>query len=111
MTPDAKKALSTTIRAARTRLLDDLHATTEATYRLGVRRQDAGLGTVEDEHRARLEAWTGEQVRGQGTTKGRAARSREDFRPDAQKQAAYTWINRWWSCASWRRPACVRHCC
>ena len=36
MTPDAKRALSTTIRGLRARLLDDLHATTEATYRLSV---------------------------------------------------------------------------
>ncbi len=43
MTPDAKAPLSKTIRALRERLLRDLHAETEAAYRLSIRARDAGL--------------------------------------------------------------------
>jgi len=42
--------------------------------------------------RARLEAWIAEQLRAQGVgkTKDKEARTAEDFRREAEKQAAYT---------------------
>ncbi len=92
MSPDAKKALSSTIRALRKRLLEDLDAATESTYRLSVRAQDAGLDERGRARRRRLETWAKEQVRGQGDSKTR--RSVEDFRREAQTQAAYTLLNR-----------------
>ena len=96
MTSDAKRALSTSIRSLRTRLLDDLHATTETAYRLSVRASDAGLDEAARIRRGRLEAWVAEQLRTQGAAKGNSQRGRsaEDFRREAEKQAAYTLINR-----------------
>ena len=87
MTPEAKKSLSATIRALRTRLLDDLHAATETAYRLSVRVQDAGLDETNRVRRSRLDAWVAEQQR----TRGGA---QQDFRREAEKQAAYTLLNR-----------------
>lgn len=96
MTPKAKGTLSTKIRELRARLLDDLHAATETAYRLSVRPRDAGLDEAARVRRSRLEAWMDEQVRAQGAAKGKGkgARSREDFRREAEKQAAYTLLNR-----------------
>jgi hypothetical protein len=63
MTPDAKKLLSSTIRALHGRLLGDLRAAMETEYRLGVPRlRDAGLGEATARKRARLEDWLDEQV-------------------------------------------------
>ena len=92
MTPDAKRKLSATIRSLRTRLLGDLHDATETAYRLSVRTRDAGLDEAARVRRGRLEAWTAEQARASGGT--RKARTVEDFRRDAEKQAAYTLLNR-----------------
>src|SRR5205823_6216409 len=96
MTSDAKRALSITIRSLRTRLLDDLRAATETAYRLSVRSRDAGLDEAARARRGRLEAWVAEQLRAAGAAKGRSRRSRsaEDFRREAEKQAAYTLLNR-----------------
>src|SRR5688572_6662157 len=96
MTPEAKSALSTTIRALRARLLLDLHDATETAYRLAVRARDAGLDETARTRRARLEAWVAEQLRAQdaGELKGRKPRTAEDFRSEAEKQAAYTLLNR-----------------
>jgi hypothetical protein len=103
MTPEAKRQLSATIRGLRERLLTDLHAATDSAYRLAVRAQDAGLSEAARARRTRLEAWMDEQVRAQSTGSGasgkgaaakRPARLREDFRLDAEKQAAYTLLNR-----------------
>lgn len=96
MTPEARRALSSTIRGLRARLLDDLHAATETAYRLSVRARDAGLEEAARRKRARLEAWVAEQVRAQRATgsKGKGARSGKDFRRDVEKQAAYTLLNR-----------------
>ena len=90
MTPDAKKSLSATIRALRSRLLDDLHAATESAYRLSVRSQEAGLDEANRVRRARLDAWIAEQLRTQGAQR----RTQEDFRREAEKQAGYTLLNR-----------------
>jgi hypothetical protein len=96
MTSDAKRALSTSIRSLRARLLDDLHAATETAYRLSVRASDAGLDEAARARRGRLEAWVAEQLRAQGAAKGKSegGRSAEDFRREAEKQAAYTLLNR-----------------
>ena len=92
MTPDAKRSLSTTIRGLRARLLDDLHAATEATYRLSVPAGEAELPEAETVRRQRLETWLGEQVRAQAGSKKR--RTADDFRGEVEKQAAYTLLNR-----------------
>ena len=100
MTSDAKSALARTIRGTSTRnggglrqrLLEDLHNATETAYRLSVRVQDAGLDEAARTQRARFEGWIAEQTRSQGA--GKTPRSAADFRRDAEKQAAYTWLNR-----------------
>ena len=57
MTPEAKKALSSTIRGLRQRLLEDLHVATESAYRLLVRPQDAGLDEARsEEHTSELQS-------------------------------------------------------
>ncbi|MGE4073564.1 MAG: BREX-6 system adenine-specific DNA-methyltransferase PglX [Lysobacterales bacterium] len=92
MTSEAKTALRNTIRALRARLLEDLHNSTESAYRMLVRARDAGLSAAARARRGRLELWMDEQVRAQGDV--RQLRTREDFRREAEKQAAYTWLNR-----------------
>jgi hypothetical protein len=96
MTPEAKKLLSSTVRALRARLLGDLQAAMETEYRFAVpRARDAGLGEAAARKRARLEAWLDEQLRAQGAGgKGKQARTREDFRREVEQQAAYTLLNR-----------------
>ncbi|UPU38267.1 BREX-6 system adenine-specific DNA-methyltransferase PglX [Geomonas paludis] len=94
MTSDAKSTLSTTIRSLRGRLLDDLLAGTESTYRLSIPIRDAGLDEAARIRRGRLEAWVAEQLRAQGSGKVKSPRSAEDFRREAEKQAAYTFLNR-----------------
>jgi hypothetical protein len=93
MTPEAKSALSGTIRRLRGRLLADLHDATEAAYRLSVRTRDAGLGEAAQARRARLDDWLDEQVRTEATH-GRHGRDREHFRREVEKRAAYTLLNR-----------------
>jgi hypothetical protein len=92
MTPDAKKGLSSTIRALRQRLLDDLRIATESAYRLSVRAQDAGLDEAARTKRKRLDSWLDEQVRAQKASGRR--RERVDFLREAEQQAAYTLLNR-----------------
>lgn len=97
MTSDAKRQLSTTIRALRSRLLTDLHAATESAYRLSIKDLlDAGLDEAAHIRRRRLQDWIAEQLRTQGTVKGKGkpARDAEAFRLEAEKQAAYTLLNR-----------------
>ncbi|MGA4981951.1 BREX-6 system adenine-specific DNA-methyltransferase PglX [Streptomyces cellulosae] len=94
MTSDAKRALSSTIQSLRARLLEDLHAATETAYRLSVHARDAGLDEAARARRGRLEAWVAEQLRAQGTAKAKGNRSEDDFRREAEKQAAYTLLNR-----------------
>jgi hypothetical protein len=94
MDSSARKFLSSTIRSLRARLLDDLHAATETAYRLSVRTRDAGLDEASRVRRGRLEAWVAEQLRAQGATKAKGIRSAEEFRREAEKQAAYTLLNR-----------------
>lgn len=94
MTSDAKHVLATTIRSLRARLIEDLHAATETVYRLSVHTRDAGLDEAARARRGRLEAWIAEQVRAQGVTGASRDRASEDFRREAEKQAAYTLLNR-----------------
>ncbi|HRI06851.1 MAG TPA: hypothetical protein PKW35_03485, partial [Nannocystaceae bacterium] len=107
MTPEAKKALSTTIRALRTYLigkpdskdeLGALHSETVQTYHLTVDAARAGLDEVARERRARLEAWIEEQVRALPEKQVRKdsdkAAARARFLRDAEKQAAYTLLGR-----------------
>lgn len=94
MSPEAKRALSTTIRDLRARLLGELHDATEEAYRFSVRAQDAGLEEAKRRRRGRFEAWIAEQLNAQGASKGKSARTADDFRREAEKQAAYTLVNR-----------------
>ncbi len=92
MTADAKRLLSTTIRALRARLLEELHGATESAYLLSIRARDAGLDERGGARRRRLEEWIREQTRTQPESKTR--RTQDDFRREAEKQAAYTLLNR-----------------
>jgi hypothetical protein len=94
MTSGAKHALATTIRSLRALLLEDLHAATETAYRLSVPSREAGLDEAARARRGRLEAWMAEQVRAQAAAGAERGRSKEDFRREAEKQAAYTLLNR-----------------
>jgi hypothetical protein len=77
-------------------MLRDLHDQTEATYRLSIRARDAKLDEATLTRRSRLESWIIEQMRAQDgeATKSKQKRTVEDFRRDAEKQAAYTLLNR-----------------
>ena len=98
MMPEAKSQLSATIRGLRARLLEDLHHAVEGAYRMSVRARDTGLPEVPRTNRKRLEEWIDEQVRietspaKKGNIGETALRAR--FRADAEKQAAYTLLNR-----------------
>jgi hypothetical protein len=94
MTLDAKRALSATIRSLRARLLRDLHDATQTAYVLSVAADAARLDEADRVKRGRLEAWVAEQLRAQGAGGGKSRRSAEDFRREAEKQAAYTLLNR-----------------
>jgi hypothetical protein len=104
MTPEAKRALSQTIRALRDRLLRDLHDETERLYRLSLPLKTASLREPQRERRRRVKKWLDEQVRSQAGRKGPGAKggkktaecglTEDDFRRDAEKQAAYTLLNR-----------------
>ena len=100
MTPEAKKALSSTIRGKqgitggglRQRLLEDLRLSAESAYRLSVRAQDAGLDEAARTKRQRLDSWLDEQLRAQAA--GGRRRQRDVFLREAEQQAAYTLLNR-----------------
>lgn len=92
MTPDAKRALSRTIRGLRTRLLDDLHKATESAYRLSLAAKDATLSEAQRVRRERLETWIDEQVR--ALPKKKQAGAAERFRLEVEKDAAATLLQR-----------------
>jgi len=77
MTSEAKRALSTTIRYLRQRLLDDLKDATELSCRLLIGPRNAGLDESESTRRRRLENWVNEQHRTQPA--GNSQLSRKDF--------------------------------
>ncbi len=62
MTPDAKSALSTTIRNLRTELLADLHSATESAYLLSLPAEKAKLSEAQRNRRSRLEGWIEEEA-------------------------------------------------
>lgn len=95
MTPEAKQALSKTIRAQREKLLSELHDEVERAYQLGVRTQDSTLSARQRALRARLKAWASEQVRAQAKKgSGKGGRDEAAFVREAEKVAAYTLLNR-----------------
>jgi hypothetical protein len=89
MTSDAKSKLSKTIRALRQRLLTELNEAVDREYKFTLK--NPKLDTKTKVKRQRLEDWLAEQVR---TQFGKVKRTKEDFRHDAEKQAAYTLLNR-----------------
>jgi hypothetical protein len=93
MTPEAKRELSSTIRAIRSRLLSDLHDSAESAYRPAVHEREAGLSEGARTKRKRLDDWIKEQERAE-SGRGQAKRTKDDIRRDAEKQAAYTLLNR-----------------
>ena len=92
MPPEAKRALSSTIRGLRQRLLEDLRLAAESAYRLSVRPQEAGLDKAARTKRKRLDSWLDEQVRAKAA--GGHRRQRVDYLREAEQQAAYTLLNR-----------------
>lgn len=95
LTPEAKSALSTTIRELRKLLLRDLTDHVSATYRLSVPAEKAGLGEAEGVRRRRLEGWLEERVRGTGARgAGAMAAARDRFLGEAVREAAATLVNR-----------------
>ncbi len=92
MTPEARRALSKTIRGLRTRLLEDLHAATEGAYRLSLKAKDAKLSEAKRTKRQRLEDWIDEQVR--ALPKDKQDGAAERFRLEVEKDAASTLLNR-----------------
>lgn len=93
LTPDAKAALSRTIRELRTRLLRDIHDEAESVYRLSIKDADkAGLDEAALERRKRLERWIAERVR--GVPKEKPAEAQARFRAEAEAEAAHTLLNR-----------------
>jgi hypothetical protein len=111
MRPEDKHQLSSTIRSLRTRLLDDLHDAMESAYRLSLHEREAGLSEAARARRSRLDAWIKEQERAEAGRDG-AKRTKEDIRRDAEKQSAYTLLNRLvilrlLEAAGIRRPAVV----
>ncbi len=91
MTSEAKGKLARTIRALRERLQTELHEATDREYRLSVRTRDTKLNVARSAKRKRLEDWLAEQIRAET---GKKKRDKDDFRRDAEKQAAYTLLNR-----------------
>ena len=95
MTPEAKRKLATTIRELRAYLLEALHAATETEYRFGIKKaQDADLDEARTARRHRFEQWMQEQVRAEARSKKKSPRDYQEFRQEAEKQAAYTLLNR-----------------
>jgi len=92
MTPASQKALSTTIRKLRERLLTDLRDGTESAYRLGLPVSESGLSETQAQRRIRFESWIDERFPSKSPESKPIARQR--FRSQLEKQAAYTFLNR-----------------
>ncbi len=92
MTPDAKSALSTTIRNLRTQLLADLHSATESAYLLSLPAEKAKLSEAQRIRRSRLEGWIAEQVRALPKKEHKGAAER--FRLEVEKDAAAALLQR-----------------
>ena len=89
MTSDAKTRLSKAIRTLRERLLTELNEAVDREYKFTLKTPK--LDSKTRAYRQRLEDWLAEQVR---TQSGKVDRTKEDFRRDVEKQAAYTLLNR-----------------
>jgi hypothetical protein len=95
LTPEAKQALSATIRVLRERLLRDLGDEAERRYRLSVSIAQSGLAEAPRRRRQRLEAWLDERVRSSGAKNDKEQQAaRERFLSQAIKEAAATLLNR-----------------
>ncbi len=101
LTPEAKSLLSTTIRALRARVIDDLTERARGDYRLGVKAAQANLPEARRKKRTLLEGWIDERVRAaavtgkdKAKTKETADEARARFLHEAVKLAAATWLNR-----------------
>jgi hypothetical protein len=89
MTPEARKLLSSTVRALRARLLADLRAAMQTTYRLDAPHDRLDAATADK--RARLEAWLDQPSRPHGSP---GARTREAQLRELEQQAAYRLLQR-----------------
>ena len=95
LTPEAKQALSATIRALRERLLRDLGDEAERRYRLSVPTAQSGLAEAPRRQRQRLEAWLDERVRSTGAKNDKERQTTQQrFLAQAIKEAAATLLNR-----------------
>ena len=95
LTPEAKQALSATIRSLRERLLRDLGDEAERRYRMSVSIAQAGLAEAPRRRRERLEAWLDERARSSGAKNDKDRKAARDrFLLQAIKEAAATLLNR-----------------
>jgi hypothetical protein len=95
LTPEAKRQLSTTVRALRERLLSDLRGAAESRYRLALPLKQAGLDEAHRHRRERLESWLEERVRSSRPSNAQEHQAaRERFFQAAVKEAAATLLNR-----------------
>jgi hypothetical protein len=95
LTPEAKQALSATIRSLRERLLRDLGDEAERRYRMSVSIVQAGLAEAPRRRRERLEAWLDERARSSGAKNDKDRKAARDrFLLQAIKEAAATLLNR-----------------
>jgi hypothetical protein len=95
LTSEAKTLLGKTVRELRERLLTDLHDAAEATYRLSVPLKDAGLSEARRIQRARLEQFFDAQAQASSAKGTKALElARAEARLRAEKEAAFTFLNR-----------------
>jgi len=92
MTPEAKAALSKTMRALRAELLDKLASALVGAYRLDLSTQEAQLDAHPKARRRRLDDWLDSRVGHLDGAKRDEARRRA--RDEVVHQAASTWLNR-----------------
>jgi Eco57I restriction-modification methylase len=95
MTSAAKNWLKKTVRELRERLLNDIRAQVDSSYKLAIKRADAVLTEEQRKKRVRLEEWLEEQVRaGSRGVKEKDEQARERHLSEAIKLAAATFLNR-----------------
>ena len=95
MTSAAKNWLKKTVRELRERLLTDIRAQVDSSYKLAIKRADAVLTEEQRKKRVRLEEWLDEQVRaGSRGVKEKDDQARERHLSEAIKLAAATFLNR-----------------
>ncbi|MFA7482979.1 MAG: BREX-6 system adenine-specific DNA-methyltransferase PglX [Vulcanimicrobiota bacterium] len=95
MTSAAKNWLKKTVRELRERLLTDIRAQVDSSYKLALKRADAVLTEEQRKKRVRLEEWLEEQVRaGSRGVKEKDEQARERHLSEAIKLAAATFLNR-----------------